>query len=179
MASAFTHAFAAAALGSLMVPGRVRLIALGAALAILPDADALGFQLGIPYDHQLGHRGVTHSLAFAGAVALLAARLLPASPAGQGRVRAGLFLFGAVASHGMLDALTDGGLGVAFFAPLSGERFFFPWRPIAVSPISVARFFTARGLRVLQSELLVVWLPALAVALFGAGVRHGLRRRQR
>src|SRR4051812_20495611 len=118
MASAFTHAFAAAALGSLLVPGRGRLIALGAALAVLPDADALGFQLGIPYDHPLGHRGLTHSIAFAAAVALLVAPLLPRS-ADPGRARAGIFLFAAVVSHGMLDALTNGGLGVAFFAPLS------------------------------------------------------------
>lgn len=34
MASAFTHALAAAALGSLLVPGRPRLIALGAALVL-------------------------------------------------------------------------------------------------------------------------------------------------
>jgi hypothetical protein len=30
------------------------------------------------------------------------------------------------ASHGMLDAMTDGGLGVAFFAPFDNARYFFP-----------------------------------------------------
>jgi inner membrane protein len=175
MASAFTHAVAAAALGSLLVPGRARLIALGAALAVLPDADALGFQLGIPYQHLLGHRGLTHSVAFAALVALAVAWLLPAAPGGPSRPRRAAFLFAAVLSHGLLDALTNGGLGVAFFAPLSERRYFFPWRPIEVSPLSVARFFTARGIRILESEFLVVWLPALGVALLGALLRRRAR----
>lgn len=33
--------------------------------------------------------------------------------------------------------LTDGGLGVAFFSPFDNKRYFLPWRPIRVSPISV------------------------------------------
>jgi hypothetical protein len=44
-----------------------------------------------------------------------------------------------------------------------------------VSPISVTRFFTARGLHVLESELLVVWLPALALAGLGWLVRSWRR----
>jgi len=175
MASAFTHAVLAAALGSLLVPGRGRLIALGAALAILPDVDALGFELGIPYQHLLGHRGLTHSIAFAALVALPVAGLLPVASGGPRRLRVAAFLFAAALSHGLLDALTNGGLGVAFFAPLSERRYFFPWRPIEVSPLSMARFFTARGLQVLQSELLVVWLPACCAALLGALLRWRVR----
>jgi len=68
------------------------------------------------------------------------------------------------ASHGLLDALTDGGLGVAFLAPFSGERFFFPWQPIEVSPIGLRRFLSGRGLEVLRSELLWVWLPSILLA---------------
>ncbi|NII73881.1 hypothetical protein FHW84_002454 [Dyella sp. SG562] len=48
--------------------------------------------------------------------------------------------------------------------PFASERFFFPWRPIAVSPIG-ARFFSARGLSVLASELRWVWLPCGLAAL--------------
>lgn len=70
------------------------------------------------------------------------------------------YFFLATASHGLLDAMTDGGLGVAFFAPLDNHRYFLPWTPIRVSPIGVGRFFTARGLAVIQSELLWIWLPA-------------------
>ena len=69
--------------------------------------------------------------------------------------------FAAVtASHGILDALTDGGLGIAFFSPFDTHRYFFPWRPIQVSPIGPG-FFSARGVRVLASELRWIWIPRL------------------
>jgi len=71
----------------------------------------------------------------------------------------------ATASRGFLDAMTDGGLGVAFFSPFDNHRYFFPWRPIRVSPIGIGRFFSPRGLDVLQSELLWIWLPAGLLAL--------------
>jgi inner membrane protein len=71
----------------------------------------------------------------------------------------------ATASHGLLDAMTDGGLGVAFFSPFDNHRYFLPWRPIHVSPIGVGRFFSERGLAVLQTELLWIWLPAALLAV--------------
>jgi len=74
------------------------------------------------------------------------------------------YLFLATASHGPLDAMTDGGLGVAFFSPFNNDRYFFPWRPIRVSPIGLSRFFSERGLEVLASELLWIWLPAALLA---------------
>ena len=82
-----------------------------------------------------------------------------------GRLRLFLYLFVATASHGFLDALTDGGLGVAFFSPFDNHRYFFPWRPIRVSPIAASRFFTARGVAVLQSEMLWIWLPTMVFVL--------------
>jgi inner membrane protein len=72
----------------------------------------------------------------------------------------------------LLDALTNGGLGVAFFAPFSGARFFFPSRPIEVSPISVPRFFSDRGLAALAIELVIVWVPAFAFAAIDAWWRR-------
>jgi inner membrane protein len=87
-------------------------------------------------------------------------------------MRVGAYLFMAMASHALLDALTNGGLGVAFFAPFSNDRYFFPWRPIQVSPISVRRFFSERGLVVLGSELAIVWVPALALAAIGVAWRR-------
>ncbi len=60
----------------------------------------------------------------------------------------------------MLDALTNGGLGVAFCAPFSATRYFFPWQPVEVSPIGIAPFFSQRGLEVIMSELVWLWLPA-------------------
>lgn len=69
-------------------------------------------------------------------------------------------------SHPLLDALTDGGLGVAFFSPFSNERYFFPWTPIRVSPIG-GSFFSARGIETLRSELVWVWGPVIVVAALG------------
>jgi len=122
--------------------------------------------LGIHYGDFWGHRGFTHSLLFA---ALLASIVMFT---GFRRVASGLtrlpmwvYFFLATASHGFLDAMTDGGLGVAFFSPFDNHRFFLPWTPIRVSPIGVGRFFTDRGLAVLQSELLWICVPAALLAL--------------
>jgi inner membrane protein len=190
MASAFTHAFFAAALGTALVPSRPSLIALGALYAVVPDADVVGFAFGIPYAHMFGHRGASHSLAFAGCAAVLLTWAWDRRHRREDPARAGsrcepsavvvaAYLFLAMASHGVLDALTDGGLGVAFFAPFAGERFFFPWRPIVVSPISVRGFFTGRGIAVLASELLVVWLPTTTLALVAWASRRWRRRARR
>jgi inner membrane protein len=149
------------------------LAAVGCAASVLPDVDALGFAAGIPYGHPLGHRGFTHSLFFAAAVALLCvplARRLGASP---GVTFA--FVFASAASHGLLDAMTTGGLGIAFWSPFSNERYFLPWRVIRVSPIGVAPFFSRRGWDVLRSELAWIWAPAGVVALVGVAVRRMVR----
>jgi inner membrane protein len=60
--------------------------------------------------------------------------------------------------------MTNGGLGVAFFSPFDKSRYFLPWRPIRVSPISVHRFFSGSGYAVLRSELLWIWVPAILFA---------------
>ncbi|MBC7930273.1 MAG: metal-dependent hydrolase [Rubrivivax sp.] len=167
MASVFTHAFVAAAMGKVYAaeerPARFWLLAM--LCAVVPDADVVAFAFGISYGSMFGHRGLTHSLAFALllGVALVAVFFRDA----KNKASLVLFFFLATASHGALDALTNGGLGVAFFAPFSGERYFFPARPIEVSPIGVGAFFSEWGLAVIRSELLWVWLPA---ALFVAAV---------
>ena len=140
-----------------------RLLVAGAVGAVLPDLDALGFFAGVPYASLLGHRGLTHSLAFAlllaGCAALFAQRL-------EARKGWGFaFVFLCSASHGLLDALTDGGLGVAFLSPFSSQRFFFPWRPIPVSPIGVSEIFSSYGIHLFASEIALVWLPCLLAAL--------------
>jgi len=177
MASLFSHAAAALAIGACFarpgVPKRVW--AFGVLAAMLPDADVLGFKLGIPYGHMLGHRGLTHSLVFAAA---LAAALTLAAGAARGMSRAALYLylFLAAASHGALDALTNGGLGVAFLAPFDNHRFFFPFHPIQVSPIGIARFFTARGWAVIRSELVWIWLPSSLLAAIALTFRRSARQ---
>ena len=149
-------------------------IFLGVVCSVLQDLDVVGFRLGVPYGHVLGHRGLSHSIAFAVFLSACLAWLLPleAQPARAPRLMLFGFLFLSALSHGLLDALTSGGLGVAFFAPFDDSRYFFAWRPIRVSPISVSRFFSATGLQVLRSELQWVWLPAAVVAGLVALLRH-------
>jgi inner membrane protein len=175
MPTILTHAISGLALGSLYRSQRPRgFWAWTAVCAMLPDADVIGFALRIPYGRMLGHRGLSHSIAFAAVVGGLAAWRW-----GRGRSRPALFLhfFVVTASHGVLDALTDGGLGVAFFAPFDATRYFFPWRPMQVSPIG-AGFFTARdgsgafyGVHVLASEFWYVWIPSAVVTLAGWALR--------
>jgi inner membrane protein len=74
-------------------------------------------------------------------------------------------------SHDILDAMTNGGLGVAFFSPLSEQRFFLPWRPIEVSPLSLKRFLTQRGIEVIKSEFIWVIVPSLCFAILMACIR--------
>jgi inner membrane protein len=138
---------------------------------MLPDIDVIGFRFGVRYGDFWGHRGFTHSLLFASILAALALVVgFPHALSGLSRAWLWLYFFVAAASHGFLDAMTNGGLGVAFFSPFDNTRYFLPWRPILVSPISVTRFFSERGLAVLQSELIWIWIPAglLAVLAFGA-----------
>ena len=87
-----------------------------AALSMLPDADVVSFAMGIPYAHDFGHRGATHSLAFAACLggAALAARILRGRGALDAVRTAGL-VTAVVASHPVLDAMTTGGLGVALW----------------------------------------------------------------
>src|SRR6185436_6593641 len=72
--SVFSHPAIALTTPWFRVPPRV--IVAGALLSILPDADVLGFAFGIPYAHVLGHRGITHSIAFAVIVATIVTLLV-------------------------------------------------------------------------------------------------------
>ena len=175
MASAFTHAIAGLAIGAAFRGAQTpaRFWALGATFAALPDLDGIGFWLGVPYESTFGHRGFSHSLIFAAILAgvgLLAFRDRVFAP---DRGRIWMYLFLATASHGVLDAMTTGGGGVAFFAPVINERYFFPWRPILVSPMSIRRFFSARGIAILRTEFVYVWIPA---AIFAAAAYLARRR---
>ncbi|HEV2853649.1 MAG TPA: metal-dependent hydrolase [Thermoanaerobaculia bacterium] len=165
MPTVLSHAVAGLGIGAAFFGRKAsgRTLALGALCAVLPDADVAGFPLGIRYGDLLGHRGLTHSFAFAATLAALVTPLA-SSESGLRRGKLWTYLFLATASHGLLDALTDGGLGVALLAPFDNTRYFFPFRPIKVSPIGIGRFFSQRGWAVMKSELLWIWLPSLALA---------------
>ena len=132
-------------------------------LAMLPDADVLTLVWGIPYEAPLGHRGAAHSLVAALGFALLCAPLLR-TYFQTSFIRSATLAFVTIASHGLLDTLTDGGYGVALLWPFSDERFFAPWQPIPVSPIGFA-FLSERGWLVFWTEFLYS-SPLLVYALW-------------
>ena len=153
-----------------------RALLLGAFCAALPDIDVIGFGYGVGYGDLWGHRGLTHSLVFAlllstVIVALCYRRESKAVMAGMT-----LYFFLATVSHAVLDALTDGGLGVAFFSPFDTTRYFLPVRPVAVSPIGIREFFNEEAVHVLQSELMWIWLPTAALFILLRAVRGNLSR---
>lgn len=174
MPTVFSHPAPLVCLG--LACGRLlsfRLLLAGVICSLLPDADALAFRFNIPYASILGHRGLSHSLAFALALGLAAALIAPLLR--SGRKTAFVVCAGAALIHILLDAMTDGGLGVAAFWPFSETRHFLPWRPIAVSPLSLRHFFSQHGINVLGSEARLIWLPCLAGALGILLVRLGRR----
>jgi inner membrane protein len=162
MASAFSHVIVALAMGKAFQSKALnwRELVLGALCSVVPDLDVTGFYFGVQYGDLWGHRGLTHSVVFA---ALLAGSIVAVRYRDKGTVAmTGLFLYFlfSTVSHGVLDAMTNGGLGVAFFAPFDTTRYFLPVRPVLVSPIGVSEFFSEYGVRILASEALWIWLPS-------------------
>src|SRR5882724_8113082 len=175
MASVFSHAIAAIGIGACFYrPGTPKRVwVAGALCAVIPDLDVIGFRFGIHYGDFWGHRGFTHSLVFAALLASLVLLLVfRQHSSGLGRFALWAYFFLATASHGLLDAMTDGGLGVAFFSPFNNTRYFLPWTPIRVSPIGLTRFFSERGLAVIQSELIYIWLPSALLLLSAFLIRR-------
>lgn len=166
MPTIFTHpAVALAGLPCLKNVQKKPLVTLsGVLLTILPDIDVLAFRVGIPYSHMFGHRGFSHSILFAFLISLLFWGINRQQSFGK-NLLVWLYLFICSVSHGLLDAATNGGLGSGLWIPFSSERFFFDYRPIAVSTLSLRKFFNGQGLPVLQNELIVVWIPALCLLL--------------
>lgn len=182
MASAFTHAFVGAAVATL-APRPFRSLGLGvllAGVAAAPDLDVIGFRYGIAYADPLGHRGLTHSLPFAMLIGVALAWPLARWRGVPFVSRAGLGLAAAIAlacaSHGLLDALTSGGLGVGFFVPFDSQRFFLPWRPLLASPLRAADFFDGVGLEILRNEMAWVWMPVALCAAVVLALRRRARR---
>ena len=179
MASALTHFIVGAAIALPAMESRaLRPVMARWALpvtaglwAAAPDLDTwLMFSLGIPRTSIFSHRGVFHSPFFLIAAAIFAAWLI-AGKYGDMRAR-WLALMWAVSAvtHPLLDMLTNGGSGVMILFPVTTRRFFFPWRPIHVSPLTIARFFERAG-PILRSEL-PFCAAALAIGILGLVVRR-------
>lgn len=176
MPTIVTHAVVGAALAQWSPPGvsRPRLALTLAVLSVFPDLDVVAFHFDVSYSHWLGHRGLSHSILFGVAVAAVVARVdfRRLGPGSHAWWRVFGLCAAAIVSHGLLDALTDGGLGIAFFLPFDSDRYFLPFRPLVVSPIGLANFVTGPIYTVLGSEILFVWAPLLALVAL-------LRRRGR
>ncbi len=174
MASVFGHMAVAYAMGKTLNPewASTRFWVLTVLCCILPDVDVVGLVIGIPYEHVLGHRGITHSIAFAMLVGMVAPKLVvPSLSWSSGRYGIFAMYFGLVTlSHGILDACTNGGLGIAFFTPFDTKRYFFPWRPITSLP-SVWRSISSWSLVVLLSERVWIGMP-VGVWLLGQRVKR-------
>ncbi len=147
MPSSIAHASIAVLASPLLEPRwRTRgVIGLTALAAAAPDLDAIGRPFGYgDVDFLGGHRGLTHSLFAALVLAAIALAFVARAAAPRDRVRIALFVFCVVASHGLLDAFTTYGDGVAIFAPFSWYRWKSPWQPFGG----------------LWSEMLALWVPA-------------------
>ena len=156
----YTHAIAGAGLGSLLASGRQKWLfwVLVFVLPMTPDLDVFSTAR---YGSMAGHRGFTHTLAFAivvgGLVALLSYRYL--------RVRfmpLCLVQVLVTASHAILDVFTDGGFGLPLLWPLTEYRF----GPLG--PIHVA---DADGNRTFRTEVWYVWLPTLGLVAINIAYR--------
>ena len=171
MPTIMSHAFvplavaAAAGRGRIAVPVAVT----GAILAIIPDADVIGFRYGIEYADAWGHRGASHSLVFGTVLAAFVSLVWQSAR----RLAAFLFLAFAAVSHGLLDTLTDGGLGAALWWPFDDGRVFAAITPIRVSPIG-AGFFSMRGIETLLSELVWIGAPCVVLAFGGLLARRAM-----
>jgi inner membrane protein len=146
------------------------LLVAGVVASVLPDLDVVAFRFGINYASGFGHRGFSHSVFFAVVIALVGACAFRFYHTGF--TRAFGFLFICMVSHGILDSFTNGGSGIAFLWPWSTARFYAPVQVIEVSPLSLSRFFSARGATVLFSELRWVWTPCIVAGLSLAAVRR-------
>lgn len=156
MASIFGH-FAAGYTISKLVNWKTPLsiVILALVSSFLPDIDVIAFKFGIPYEHWAGHRGFTHSVLFALIWGAICSQFFK-----KQRILVFVIISLATLSHSVLDGMTTGGLGCAFFFPFDNERYFLPWRVIKVSPIGASKFLSEWGLKVIISELFWVILPA-------------------
>jgi len=148
---------------------------LSIACSILPDADIIGYYwLYIPSYHFFGHRGFFHSPFFAALLSVIIVCLFFRKDAifSNRWWKLVLYFFMVAASHGLLDAFTNGGNGIALLSPITNDRYFFPWTPIEVSPLGIKALFSQRGIEVLASELLWVWAPILLLFLLSKIMRN-------
>jgi len=175
MPTAISHAAVAVAAGIAFAPRDVptHFWSLSIVCSTIPDADVIAFSFGIPYGHFFGHRGFFHSPFFALLLSVFLVGLFFREIGIFSRQWFFYFIFFFLlsASHGVLDAFTNGGLGIALLSPFNNTRYFFPWTPIMVSPIGIQGFFSTWGLSVIKSEFLWIWLPSFLLVVLSKLIR--------
>ena len=184
MASAITHFIVGAALALPALESEIGTVlpkwaipVSAGLLAVAPDCDTLAMGLfGIPYASFFGHRGFFHSPFFLVISSAILAAIVARGRPWRVTARIATMWGGCAITHPLLDAMTDGGLGVVLLFPISTARLFVPWRPIHVSPLSILRFFDSAGY-ILRSEVPFCVL-AVAIGVSGflvPGVWHKMK----
>ena len=125
----------------------LRVVVLSVCCALIVDLDVLTFKLGISYGDFFGHRGFFHSIFFAIFVGFIVATLFFRK---EGLLSKNYLFYASyfsvvTATHGILDAFTNGGLGIALLSPFENSRYFFWETPIQVSPFGIKAFLSSRG----------------------------------
>lgn len=176
MSLTVTHAFVPMA-GAIAVARRPVpwwLVVVAVLVSMAPDLDGLAHPLfGIAKNSIYSHRGAAHSLFTAVAVGCVAA--LCHRPLRVGALTAGVAVALAMASHGLIDMMTDSGKPVAYLWPLTSVRLFADWRPLPGSgayasqlwPQIVGRF---------GPEMRHIALPLILAAAAFRGLRYALTR---
>ncbi len=163
MPTVMTHAVVAAVAGKVFAKEKMppHFWILAILCATIPDSDVIGFSFGVKYSAFLGHRGFFHSIFFAFLLSAFIGCMFFKKYGFFSKPwnKIVLFYFFLGASHGILDAFTNGGLGIALLAPFDNTRFFSPWAPITVSPLNLKAVFSERGMSVMVSEVVYIWLP--------------------
>ena len=137
----------------------------------IPDIDILGW-FHVPNSSILGHRALTHSLSFALVVGAIAAWwMFRATYQKSTLFRLFVTFTLAIATHGVLDALSEYSVGIEFFAPFSQHRYRFTWQPLT-------DYQNVGVLRAILDEVRWVLLPACCVTQIGWRVRRTARSDQ-
>lgn len=144
---------------------RIRRLAGASAWAVGPDLDLALRLVGVPRGNGLlSHRGASHAVIL-GPLVTLALIGLDHDP------RDSACFGAALASHGIIDMLSDTERGPAAAWPFSRDRFVFPWRPVPSIPLTERTRGFRRQLRGLVREL-VLFAPVAAIAFWPAGRRN-------
>ena len=165
-----THALVplAATLAFAKPPIPWRLVIVAAFAAAAPDVDWFFKHLvHLSPGSIYAHRGAAHSLFVALAAGLLAS--LAHRQLGVRPVTAGVVVAAAMASHGVLDMMTDSGLPVAYLWPVSSVRLFADWRPIHSGEVHMAHVITQTVAR-FHDELWQLIIPMFGLAAVVRGL---------